>query len=102
MEFEFSSRHLADLYQKGHSRKYSLPKGLARIFVGRVNRIEAAITINDLRIPPSMRFEKLAGAENRFSIRLNKQNRLEFEIDFEDAERTQGFVTILDVSKHYE
>ena len=102
MEFTFHDKHLADLYQTGRSRKHRLPPGLAETFVERVNRIEAAVTIADLREPPSMRFEKLAGGQNRFSIRLNRQYRLEFEIAFEDAERTRGAVEILAVSKHYE
>lgn len=106
MEFYFRTKHLLELYETGRSRKYRLPKGLPRVFVERVNRIEAAVTINDLREPPSMHFEKLEGNERRFSIRLNRQYRLEFEVDFEvdfeDADRTRGVVTIIDVSKHYE
>lgn len=102
MEYEFANKHLLDLYTKGQSKKYRLPQGLARIFVERVNRIEAAETIFDLREPPSMQFEKLKGSGNRFSIRLNKQYRVEFEIEFEDEEMTRGKVMIVTISKHYE
>jgi len=102
MDYEFKTRHLVELYTKGKSRKYKLPKGAPKKFVERVVRIEAAKDINDLREPPSMKFEKLAGFENRFSIRLNQQYRLEFEIDFKDEEKTFGSVLILDISKHYE
>ena len=48
-----------------------------------------------------MKFEALAGYANRFSIRLDIKYRLEFEIDFENAEKTVGFVRIVTVSKHY-
>ena len=102
MEFFFKTKHLHGLYQTGRSRKYRLPKGVAEAFVERVNRIEAAVTINDLRVPPSMNFEKMHGYKNRFSIRINKQYRLEFDMDFEDETRTKGEVLIVDVSKHYE
>jgi len=70
--------------------------------VERVNRIEAAVTIYDLRIPPSMVFESLDGYENRFSIRINDQYRLIFEIAFQDEARTFGKVSIMKISKHYE
>ena len=68
----------------------------------RITSIENADTIYDLRIPPSMSFESLDGYENRFSIRIDRKYRLEFEIDFEDAEKTKGKVSILEISKHYE
>lgn len=48
-----------------------------------------------------MNFEALEGVANRFSIRLDRQYRLEFEIDFENDEKTVGCVHILTVSKHY-
>jgi len=79
-----------------------LPKGVAVKFVERVNRIEAADTINDLRIPPSMRFEKLEGRKNTFSLRLTKEYRLEILIDFQDQEKLKGIVKIMKISKHYE
>ena len=102
MLFEIRNRNLANLYTKGRSSKYRLPQGLARIFVERINRIKAAHTIYDLRDPPSMQFKKLEGSKNKFSIRLNKQYRLEFEIAFEDEEKTRGKVMIVDITKHYE
>ncbi len=102
MDFSFKTKHLLELYQDGCSKKIKVPKRVAKAFVERVNRIEAAVDINDLRVPPSMNFEKMQGYKNRFSIRINQQYRLEFEIDFEDEERTRGEVLIADVSKHYE
>jgi len=101
MEFDFKTKHLEDLYTKGRSKKYKLPVGVSKKYVERIGRIEAAVTINDLREPPSKEFEKLERYENRFSIRLNKQYRLEFEIEFEDKEKTFGSVLILDASNHY-
>jgi len=103
MEWDFADKHLIELYEKGRSKKYKfIDKPLAKKFVERVGRIEAAATIYDLREPPSMEFEALEGYSNRFSIRINRQYRLEFEIDFENEEKTVGFIRILTVSKHYE
>ena len=102
MKFDFVDKHLASLYTKGTSKKHKfMTPALARKFVERVNRIEAAASILDLRQPPSMKFEKLEGHENRFSIRLDQKHRLEFEIDFEDDPKTAGTVLIVAVSQHY-
>lgn len=103
MEFGFSNKYLVELYTKGRSRKYSfMDKVLCNKLVERINRIEAAKDIFDLRNPSSMEFEKLAGYPNRFSIRITRKYRLEFEIEFEDKKRTFGHVLIVNVSKHYE
>jgi proteic killer suppression protein len=103
MEWEFANKHLLDLYTKGTSKKFKfMDKKLCGKFVERVGRIEAAASIYDLREPPSMEFEALEGYANRFSIRLDRKHRLEFEIDFEDEDKTVGAVTVITVSKHYE
>lgn len=102
MEWEFENKHLENLYTKGKSPKFKfVDKMLCVKFVAKVGVIEAAETIYDLRTPPSMEFKALEGYENRFSIRLDKKHRLEFEIDFEDEERTFGSVKIVTVSQHY-
>ncbi len=103
MEWVFADKHLTDLYTKGGSKKYKfMNRALCVKFVERIGRIDAAINIFDLREPPSMEFEKLEGYPNRFSIRLDRKHRLEFEIKFEDAAKTFGKVTVITVSKHYE
>lgn len=38
-------------------------------------------TLNDLRVPPGNRLEKLQGTEKVFSIRVDKQWRIIFEWD---------------------
>jgi len=102
MEIDFKNKHLLDLYTKGKSKKFPLPEGVAEKYIDRVNRIGAAETINDLRMPPSMKFKRMKGTDNRYSIRLNNQYRLEFEVKFSDKSKTKGTVTIVDLSKHYE
>ena len=103
MRWDFADRHLQELYEQGRSKKFKfIDKVLAKKFVERIGRIEAAVNIYDLMEPPSMRFEALKGYANRFSIRLDGKYRLEFEIDFANEEKTGGFVRIVKVSKHYE
>ena len=103
MEWKLANKHMKDIYTKGGSKKFKfMDRKLCEKFVERVGRIEAAETIFDLREPPSMKFEALQGYENRFSIRLDGKHRLEFEVDFEDEDRTFGFVTVVTVSKHYQ
>ena len=103
MEWKFANKHLKNLYTKGGSKKFKfMDRRLCEKFVERIGRIDAAETILDLREPPSMKFEALEGFKNRFSIRLDGKNRLEFEIDFEDDDMMFGVVTIITVSKHYQ
>ncbi len=103
MKWKIADKHLVDLYTEGKSRKFSfMNRKLCEKFVERIGRIDAAETVFDLREPPSMQFEALQGYENRFSIRLDGKHRLEFEIAFEDADKTFGCVTVVTVSKHYQ
>ena len=42
--------------------------------------LNRAVTINDLRVPPANRLEKLSGdREGQYSIRINQQWRICFE-----------------------
>ena len=103
MDWVFANKHLTELYTRGASKKFRfMDRKLCAKFVERVGRIESAETIFDLRDPPSMEFEGLEGYTNRFSVRLDRKHRLEFEIEFEDENRTFGSVTVITVSKHYE
>ena len=102
MEWEFADEELTRLYTTGTSRKLRLPQGIPRLFVMHVGSIDAAKDINDLRNPPSMKFKKLEGKQNQFSIRLNKQFRLIFALDFDDLTRLTGKVLIQEINKHYE
>ncbi|MDR2001370.1 MAG: type II toxin-antitoxin system RelE/ParE family toxin [Zoogloeaceae bacterium] len=57
---------------------------LARMARKKLKQIDAAIRIEDLRIPPGNRLEKLSGdRENQWSIRINDQWRICFV--FEDT-----------------
>jgi len=102
MDFEFADRQLELLYTTGRSKKHRVQAQVARKFVERVNRIQDAVDINDLRVPPSMHFEKLQGFSGRYSIRVDLTWRLEFEIDFDNEQKTAGSVRIVALSRHYQ
>lgn len=101
MQVKFENKDLDKLYNQGKTR-LKIDKSIIKKFLIMVQRLCHADSINDLRKPPSNRFEKLQGHDNLFSLRLNVQYRLEFTIDFEDVEKTNGRVTVVKISKHYE
>ena len=102
METDFKNKKLIILYENGKHRKYKfVDERIYRKFLEKVNRILAADNINDLRFPQSNHFEKLTGHESRFSLRVDRKIRLEFEIDFEDEAKTKGKCWIIELSQHY-
>jgi len=102
MDFDFSDEKLVELYTKGKSKKYKfLDKRAIDNFLDCVAQIGAATMIQDWWKRPSLNFESLEGYENRFSMRIDKKHRLEFEIDFEDEQKNKGFVRIFKISQHY-
>jgi proteic killer suppression protein len=63
---------------------------------GRGDKLDAAMSLEDLRVPPSNRLEALAGdRQGQHSIRINKQWRLCFVFGKDGAEDVE-------ISKHYE
>lgn len=52
----------------------------------KLGMLEAATDVEDLRMPPSNRLEKLSGdREGQYSIRINQQYRLCFRFESGDA-----------------
>ncbi|MBU2446830.1 MAG: type II toxin-antitoxin system RelE/ParE family toxin [Bacteroidetes bacterium] len=100
MEFEIENKELLKLYKTGKSRKYRLQPAVLEKFFMRIQQIEAALTIYDIWNNPSLNFESLKGT-NRYSIRVDRKYRLEFEIDWHNEESTIGKFIIKELSKHY-
>jgi len=74
--------------QKIYSREYSLklPSSIQRTAMRKLWMIDAASSINDLRVPPANRLEKLKGKrQGQFSIRVNDQWRICFKWQKQDA-----------------
>lgn len=56
------------------------PASMRKMLYRKLQMLDAAAHINDLRVPPGNRLEKLAGRRaGQYSIRVNKQWRLCFE-----------------------
>lgn len=103
MDVYCNNKKLVKVYESGKStKKYRLSQDIIDKFLMRVDALEAAVTIHDLWQHPALNFEKLQGYENRFSLRLNRQYRLEIEIEWINDEKTIGKIELLDITKHYE
>jgi proteic killer suppression protein len=65
------------LFSGRRSRK--LPSDLQRVALRKLLMLDAAVTIDDLRVPPANRLEKLKGnRKGQWSIRINDQWRICF------------------------
>jgi len=74
--------------EKIFERRFSLkfPQDIQRTALRKLRMLNRAININDLRIPPANRLEKLIGKRKRqYSIRINNQWRICFVWQDNDA-----------------
>ncbi|MFQ5398884.1 MAG: type II toxin-antitoxin system RelE/ParE family toxin [Anaerolineae bacterium] len=66
------------IFHRERSRK--LPHTIQQVALRKLRMLNRAITLNDLRIPPANRLEKLKGSRSgQYSIRINDQWRICFE-----------------------
>ncbi|MDK1028035.1 MAG: type II toxin-antitoxin system RelE/ParE family toxin [Anaerolineae bacterium] len=80
----FKDDETRKIYQRERSRK--LPPEIQQVALRKLRMINNAITLNDLRIPPANRLEKLSGDRaGQHSIRINNQWRICFEWRNSDA-----------------
>jgi toxin HigB-1 len=80
----FKDAEAQKIYQRERSRK--LPPDIQQVALRKLRMINNSININDLRIPPANRLEKLSGdREGQYSIRINDQWRICFEWSGSDA-----------------
>ncbi|WP_294959096.1 type II toxin-antitoxin system RelE/ParE family toxin [Sulfurovum sp.] len=76
----FNCKETHKIYRREFSKK--LPQDIQRTAYKKLLMIEASIDVNDLKIPPANRLEKLSGnREGQYSIRINKQYRICFRWD---------------------
>lgn len=80
----FSDKRTETLFDKGAYKKTD--KALAAKAKKQLDRLNAATRLEDLYFPPSNHFESLEGHNpTRYSIRVNKQWRISFEWQDNDA-----------------
>lgn len=80
----FKDAETEKIYQRERSRK--LPSDIQQVALRKLRMINNAINLNDLRVPPANRLEKLSGNRTgQYSIRINDQWRICFEWRGSDA-----------------
>ena len=73
----FKDKETKKIFERTGSKK--LPQSIQRITLRKLLMLHAAVDINDLRVPPGNRLEKLKGErEGQHSIRINDQWRICF------------------------
>lgn len=101
LEVRFKNKELIKLYETGKSAKLRLPSNVVDKFFATIQKIEAANTIQDLLSDKGLRFKKLKGRGEEYSMRLNDKYRLEMEIKWSDNKLSVGVFILLDISNHY-
>jgi len=80
----FKDAETEKIYQRERSRK--LPSDIQQVALRKLRMINNAINLNDLRVPPANRLEKLSGNRvGQHSVRINDQWRICFEWRGSDA-----------------
>ncbi|MBI5902385.1 MAG: type II toxin-antitoxin system RelE/ParE family toxin [Deltaproteobacteria bacterium] len=80
----FADKETANLYTTGKSRKF--PPAVCKIGIGKLDYLNAATGLKDLKTPPGNRLEQLKGGyEGKYSIRINDQYRIVFRFVDSDA-----------------
>ena len=80
----FKDKETEKLFKRLRYRR--LPDDLQRVALRKLRMLNRAMSINDLRVPPANRLEKLKGNRTgQYSIRINDQWRICFEWQQNDA-----------------
>ena len=83
----FADKVAEDLYHgKNSKHARQIPRSIWKIVQRKLDMLNRAISLRDLRVPPSNRLEKLRGdLEGLHSIRVNDQYRIVFAFRDGDA-----------------
>jgi|SRR5690625_6885702 len=80
----FADRYTQQLYLTGESRRF--PPDIIRRAIRRLEYIDLAVGLEDLRVPPSNRLHKLEGdRQGQYSISVNAKWRICFRFVDGDA-----------------
>jgi proteic killer suppression protein len=79
----FGDRATEDLYHgRKTARSRRIPAGIRTVALRKLDMLNAARVLDDLKIPPGNRLEALKGdLEGKHSIRINEQWRIVFRWD---------------------
>ena len=74
----FKSKETERVFNRERSRK--LPSDIQQVVLRKLRMLNRAVNLQDLRVPPANRLEKLSGGRaGQYSIRVNDQWRICFE-----------------------
>ncbi len=80
----FKDKAAEKIFKRERSGK--LPEDLQRTALRKLRMLNRAMNLNDLRVPPANRLEKMKGDRaDQYSIRINNQWRLCFRWSSNDA-----------------
>jgi toxin HigB-1 len=84
----FKSKETEKTFNRERSQK--LPSDIQQVALRKLRMLNRAVTLQDLRMPPANRLEKLAGDRmGQHSIRINDQWRICFEWVDGDAQNVE-------------
>jgi len=84
----FKDSETEKVFNRRHSRR--LPVGIQQTALRKLRMLNNAVSLDDPRIPPANRLEKLSGDRaGQYSIRVNDQWRICFEWQEGDAFRVE-------------
>jgi len=76
----FNDKETEKLFVTGKSSKF--PSAIIKTALRKLDYLNAAVSIQDLKIPPGNRLEALKGEyKGKFSIRINDQYRIVFNFE---------------------
>jgi proteic killer suppression protein len=80
----FKDRETEKIFNREFSKK--LPTDIQQIALRKLRMLSRSVSLDDLRVPPANRLEKLKGTrEGQYSIRINDQWRICFNWHESDA-----------------
>lgn len=84
----FADKEIEKVFERQFSKK--LPQDIQQRAYRKLLMLDAAVSVEDLRIPPGNRLEALSGPrEGQYSIRINQQWRICFTWQGGDAHQVE-------------
>ena len=84
----FKSKETEKIFNRERSQK--LPSDIQQVALRRLRMLNRSVTLQDLRVPPANRLEKLTGDRaGQYSIRINDQWRICFELVEGEAQNVE-------------
>lgn len=103
MEIKFDKEYLEELYNDGKAKnkKYRFQPQVVKKYQKRIDTLAGVTRIEELFTLNSLNLEALESSDN-YSIRIDSQYRLEFQVNDSDNEPTITICLIMDITNHYQ